>query len=63
VDKQGDLFEAARSARGSIFSQWGESENQQDYRLTTAGKRRFQAEAEKRSPVTFRRGGRCVSIR
>jgi len=30
-----------------ISSPWRESENQQDYRLTTAGKRRFQTEAEK----------------
>ena len=32
--------------QGWIASQGGESENQQDYRLTTAGKR-FQTEAEK----------------
>jgi PadR family transcriptional regulator, regulatory protein PadR len=30
-----------------ISSPGGESENQQDYRLTTAGKGRFQTEAEK----------------
>jgi len=36
--------------QGWIISEWGESENKRKaryYRLTAAGKRRFQAEAEK----------------
>src|SRR6201981_2741575 len=50
--QQGSLYPALYRLehQGWIVSEWGESENRRKakyYRLTTAGKRRFQAEAEK----------------
>ena len=50
--QQGSLYPALYRAehQGWIASEWGESENKRKakyYRLTAAGKRRFQAEAEK----------------
>jgi transcriptional regulator len=50
--QQGSLYPALYRLehQGWITSEWGESENKRRakyYRLTTAGKRRFQSEAEK----------------
>jgi PadR family transcriptional regulator, regulatory protein PadR len=50
--QQGSLYPALYRLehQGWIASEWGESENKRRakfYRLTAAGKRRFQAEAEK----------------
>ena len=50
--QQGSLYPALYRLehQGWITSEWGESENRRKakfYRLTTAGKRRFQAEADK----------------
>src|SRR5271169_4716587 len=50
--QQGSLYPALYRLehRGWITSEWGESENRRKakyYRLTAAGKRRFQTEAEK----------------
>ena len=50
--QQGSLYPALYRLehQGWITSEWGESENKRKakyYRLTAAGKRRFQAEAEK----------------
>ncbi len=50
--QQGSLYPALYRLehQGWIISEWGESENKRKaryYRLTAAGKRRFQAEAEK----------------
>src|SRR5271167_3577208 len=50
--QQGSLYPALYrlEQQGWITSEWGESENNRKakyYRLTTAGKRRFQTEADK----------------
>jgi len=55
--QQGSLYPALYRLehRGWITSEWGESENKRKakfYRLTSAGKRRFQAEAEKWNRMT-----------
>jgi transcriptional regulator len=55
--QQGSLYPALYRLehRGWITSEWGESENNRKakfYRLTSAGKRRFQTEAEKWNRMT-----------
>jgi len=55
--QQGSLYPALYRLehQGWITSEWGESENKRKakyYRLTAAGKRRFQTEAEKWNRMT-----------
>jgi PadR family transcriptional regulator PadR len=54
--QQGSLYPALyRLEHQGIASEWGESENKRKakyYRLTSAGKRRFQSEAEKWNRMT-----------